>query len=94
MHSENRSQQVVHEDKDSAEAQFLQLNPREVYDCFENDLVPIQPDNVAVSKFCDYILNNYIADDPRFPPAYSVGRRSTLSQLQEQHILANHSVQS
>uniref|UniRef100_A0A8D8QSY9 Uncharacterized protein n=2 Tax=Cacopsylla melanoneura TaxID=428564 RepID=A0A8D8QSY9_9HEMI len=33
-----------------------------------NDLIPIMPNNDKIEKFCDYVLENYILPDSKFPP--------------------------
>ena len=44
------------------------LPPEEVEDCFAFDLISIAPKDDRVRAFCDYVLENYISDDSRFPP--------------------------
>lgn len=44
------------------------LSPHEVHDAFISDLVPIRPQCTALAKFTQYLLNNYINDDARYPP--------------------------
>lgn len=44
------------------------LTSSEVEDFFTDELMAIQPDNEKVQKFCDYILENYILPDSKFPP--------------------------
>lgn len=44
------------------------LNPQNVYNCFTDDIMAIQPQNARVIKFTDYILQKYIKNDAEFPP--------------------------
>lgn len=45
------------------------LDPLEVNDCFIEDFMAIKPTNdKRVDDFCDYILENYVAEDCKFPP--------------------------
>lgn len=44
------------------------LNPEEVGDCFAFDLANEQPADNRITEFADYIIENYISEDSRFPP--------------------------
>ena len=43
------------------------LDPSEVYDAFTSDLLPIRPNRLKLEKYTEYLLNNYILDDAKFP---------------------------
>ena len=45
------------------------LNPNEVEDCFVFDLMPYKPQNEVLDKYCDYLLETYIAENATFPPS-------------------------
>lgn len=44
------------------------LNPADVGDCFAFDFAEIQPIDSRLSKYADYLVDNYIGDDANFPP--------------------------
>jgi len=44
------------------------LDPQSVGDCFSNELAEIQPINEKLTKFNDYLVENYIDNDSTFPP--------------------------
>ncbi|KAF0748606.1 Uncharacterized protein FWK35_00023566 [Aphis craccivora] len=44
------------------------LPPNEVENCFTNDLLSIQPDDERLQIFTEYLFNNYIHPDAKFPP--------------------------
>ncbi|CAC5397740.1 unnamed protein product [Mytilus coruscus] len=45
---------------------FLSLE--EIEDCFVEDIMAVTPQNEKCLKFSDYILENYVAADSKFPP--------------------------
>jgi len=47
---------------------LLYLDPKEVSDCFVEDLMLECPTDDRVTKYCDYLVNNYISEDSTFPP--------------------------
>ncbi|KAE9541792.1 hypothetical protein AGLY_003783 [Aphis glycines] len=47
---------------------LLYLGLEEVSDCFVEDLMPECPTDERVTKYCDYLVNNYISEDSTFPP--------------------------
>lgn len=44
------------------------LNPADVGDCFAYDFAEIQPEDEKVSKYADYLVDNYIGEEASFPP--------------------------
>lgn len=44
------------------------LDPKDVGDVFALDLAEIKPEDQRVTKFCDYLVENYIDSDSMFPP--------------------------
>lgn len=44
------------------------FSPEEVSDVFVDELMSIVPDNPNVTKFADYLLEEYISEDATFPP--------------------------
>jgi hypothetical protein len=44
------------------------LPPSDVLDCFTDDLMAIKPIDDKIDKVFDYIFENYITSDSRFPP--------------------------
>ncbi|KAE9532085.1 hypothetical protein AGLY_010287 [Aphis glycines] len=44
------------------------LDPQSVRDCFSDELAEILPMNEKLTKFNDYLVENYIANDSTFPP--------------------------
>jgi len=44
------------------------LDPQSVGDCFSDELAEILPMNEKLTKFNDYLVENYIANDSTFPP--------------------------
>ncbi|CAC5397190.1 unnamed protein product [Mytilus coruscus] len=44
------------------------LSPEEIEDCFVEDIMAVTPQNEKCLKFADYILENYVAADSKFPP--------------------------
>jgi len=44
------------------------LHPEEVGDCFTEDLMSIQLNDDRIRKFTDYVFDNYIDEQSRFPP--------------------------
>ncbi len=45
------------------------LNAREVSDCFSYDFMSDRPDNELLTKYSDYLVDNYIGDDCKYPPS-------------------------
>ena len=65
----------VYKDKSSDVSRWLRLffglsllPPNEVSDAFTDDIMPDAPASDAAMKFADYVLENYIAVDSKFPP--------------------------
>jgi hypothetical protein len=44
------------------------LDPSDVEDCFEDDIMKVLPEDPRCISFADYILESYIVPDSRFPP--------------------------
>lgn len=44
------------------------LHPENVGDCFALDLSELKPDCHIITKFCDYLVDNYIDENSKFPP--------------------------
>lgn len=44
------------------------LNPADVGDCFAYDFAELQPEDEKVSKYADYLVDNYIGEEASFPP--------------------------
>jgi hypothetical protein len=44
------------------------LDPKDVGDCFAIELGAIQPVSDVITKFADYLIETYIAEDSTFPP--------------------------
>jgi hypothetical protein len=44
------------------------LDPSDVEDCFGDDIMRVLPEDPRCTSFADYILENYIVLDSRFPP--------------------------
>jgi hypothetical protein len=47
---------------------LLFLYPQSAGDCFTDELSEIQPMNEKLTKFTDYLIENYIHIDPIFSP--------------------------
>lgn len=47
---------------------LLFFNPEDVSDVFTDDLMSIKPNNLNLTQFADYLVNEYIAEDAVFPP--------------------------
>jgi hypothetical protein len=45
------------------------LSPEEVSDCFAFDFAEIQPEDSKITALADYLCENYIAENSRFPPS-------------------------
>lgn len=45
------------------------LNPSEVGDCYAFDFSEIQPQDERLSRFSDYLVDNYISEEAVFPPS-------------------------
>lgn len=76
-----------YKDRESEVGSFLKLffglsclHPDDVFDCFTDDIMPIQPDNPDVRNFTDYVFDNYIAPDSPFPPHTWAEYSSSLSR--------------
>uniref|UniRef100_A0A8D8VV18 FLYWCH-type domain-containing protein n=1 Tax=Cacopsylla melanoneura TaxID=428564 RepID=A0A8D8VV18_9HEMI len=61
------------------------LPPTEVEDFFTDDLIPIMPNNDKIEKFCDYVLENYILPDSKFPPEMWAEYTATTTLCQFSH---------
>ena len=48
---------------------LLFLNAQEVSDCFSYDFMSVRPDNNLLTKYSDYLVDNYIGDDCKYPPS-------------------------
>jgi len=66
---------TTYRDENSEEGKFLRLffglpflDSCEVGDCFTDDFIPLKPEIAKITKFCDYVLETYIAEDCEFPP--------------------------
>jgi hypothetical protein len=44
------------------------FDPKDVGDCFAIELGAIQPVSDVITKFADYLIETYIAEDSTFPP--------------------------
>ncbi|KAE9523573.1 hypothetical protein AGLY_016125 [Aphis glycines] len=55
------------------------LPPSDVLDCFTDDLMAIKPIDDKIDKVFDYIFENYITPDSRFPPKMWADRSSAFS---------------
>ena len=44
------------------------VEPREVENCFTEDIMPDCPDDQNCNKFADYLLENYVTFDSKFTP--------------------------
>ncbi|KAE9533011.1 hypothetical protein AGLY_009439 [Aphis glycines] len=56
------------------------LDPLEVSDCFSFDLMSDIPDDSKYSKYADYILENYIDENSKFPPNMWATHSATLNR--------------
>ncbi|KAF0763477.1 MULE domain-containing protein [Aphis craccivora] len=56
------------------------LDPLEVSDCFSFDLMLDIPDDKKYSKYADYILENYIDENSKFPPSMWTSYSVTLNR--------------
>lgn len=56
------------------------LDPKFVGDCFAIDIAAIQPNHPQVTKFTDYLVENYIAESSKFPPAIWAENSSSLKR--------------
>jgi hypothetical protein len=59
------------------------LDPSDVEDCFEDDIMRVLPEDPRCTSFADYILENYIVPDSRFPPTLWSSLPSLNAQLIE-----------
>lgn len=73
--------------KDSETSKFLTyifglpfLAPNDVGDCFAIDFSEFIPQTDAVTKFADYLVENYIAEDSKFPPHLWAEHSSSLNR--------------
>ena len=55
------------------------LSPEDVSDCFVFDFQSDQPTHAAVTKYCDYLIENYISDEAVFPPSMWALKSSSLA---------------
>ena len=49
------------------------LLEEEIEDCFVFDFMSIKPDDDKVQEFCDYMIDNYVPEDAKFPPTVWAG---------------------
>lgn len=56
------------------------MDPSEVSDCFSFDLMSDIPDDSKYSKYADYILENYIDENSKFPPSMWTSHSVTLNR--------------
>lgn len=56
------------------------LNAEEVGDCFVFDLGAIQPNDEKLTLFLDYLIENYIDNEARFPPNVWAEHSSSLQR--------------
>ena len=54
------------------------LDPLEVEDCFVEDLMSEAP--AEIHNFCDYLLDNYILNNSKFPPCMWASNISTVER--------------
>jgi len=59
---------------------LLFLNPQEVSDCFSYDFKRDRPDNDLLSKYSDYLVDNYIGDDCNYPPSLWAALTASLTR--------------
>ncbi len=64
-----------YKDSKSENGQFLRyffalpfLNPAEVSDAFTDEIMAVQPKDPNIEIFTDYILENYVSEEAKFPP--------------------------
>ena len=73
------------------------LDPSDVEDCFGDDIMRVLPEDPRCTSFADYILENYIVPDSRFPPTLWSSLPSLNAQLMEQsrsmHTITNNFMQ-
>lgn len=74
-------------DKESETGKYLRycfglpfLEPGEIGECFAIDFAEIQPQDERVTKFADFLVENYIAEDALFPPCIWAENSSSLSR--------------
>lgn len=56
------------------------LDPEEVGDFFAIDLSEIKPVDERVTQFCDYLVDNYISENSKFPPHLWAEHSSSLER--------------
>lgn len=91
-----------YKDSDSEIGNFLKLffglpclHPADVEECFAEDLLAVAPDDERVVQFMDYVLDNYIDMECKFPPdmwaAYSSASSRTTNVCESFHAHLNGS---
>lgn len=69
------------------------LTPNDVDDFFTEDLMSMVPDDEKVLKFCDYVLENFISSESKFPPemwaSYSPTTTRTTNACESFHARLN-----
>lgn len=76
-----------YKEKDNEIGAFLKLFfglpflcPDEVEDSFVDDFVSIMPDDERVQKFTDYVFENYVSPDAKFPPSMWAAYSSSIAR--------------
>lgn len=59
---------------------LLFLEPHEVGESYVDDLAPIQPEDSKVRKLADYLIDNYIDEDSKFPPRIWAAASSAMTR--------------
>jgi hypothetical protein len=59
---------------------LLFLNAQEVSDCFSYDFMSDRPDSNLLTKYYDYLVDNYIGDDCNYPPSLWTALSASLTQ--------------
>ncbi|XP_050546551.1 uncharacterized protein LOC126908469 [Daktulosphaira vitifoliae] len=44
------------------------LNPEDVSDCFVDDFMTLIPEGTAFIQYADYLIDNYISEESKYPP--------------------------
>lgn len=76
-----------YKDKNSDVGRFLSfcfglpfLKPEDVGDCFGIDFSAFQPNDLKLTEFTDYLVDNYISENSRFPPSIWAENTSSLKR--------------
>jgi len=56
------------------------FDPSEVSDCFSFDFIQDIPDDSKYGRYADYILENYIDENSKFPPSMWASHTATLKR--------------